>query len=120
MKEIEDQIHALDERRRALDKEIEDLEQEISIIDCNIIIMENNFRTQRDLKLSISATRSNFIAEKITSVMEKIEKERAEAPKLRESLSIELERKMKEWDLVIKKREKIQEKYPTLCFRLCR
>lgn len=117
---IEDKIHELDERKRALDQEIEELEKEISIIDCRMVIMDDDFRAQRDLKLSISVPRSEMILEKITDTMEKIDKERAEAASLRESLFEELEKKMKERKMVLKNIQSMQENYPTICFRLCR
>ena len=117
---IEERIHELDEKKRALDQEIEELEQEISIIDCRIVIMVDNFRAKRDLKLSISAPRSESVLEKITGVMEKIEEEKTEASKLRDSLAEELLKKLKERERVRKEREEIQKDYPTLCFRLCR
>ncbi len=117
---IENQAHQLDERKRILDQEIENLEQEIGIIDCNIVIMEDDFRAQRDLKISISAPRSEPVLEKITSAMEKTEKKKAEATELRDSLSRDLLNKIKERDKVLLKREKLQEQYPELLFRLCR
>ncbi len=107
VEKIEDQVHELDEKRKTLDQAIESLKEEISIIDCRIIIIADNFRAQRNLKLSISGPRSETILEKITNVMEKMEEEKAEASQLRKSLSKELKSKMKERDFILQQREKM-------------
>jgi hypothetical protein len=117
---IEDLFHELDEKKRVLDREIESLKEEITIIDCSIVLMEDDFRTKRDLKLSISAPRSESILEKVTTEMEKIEVEKAEAVRVRDSLSNDLQIKIKERDKVLLEREKLQEHYPSVCFRLHR
>jgi hypothetical protein len=117
---IEDLFHELDEKKRALDREIESLKENIGLLDCNIEIMKDDFKTEVERISSFSSPRSGLFAEKVAKKIEKGGKERAKAIELRDSLSKDLQIKIKERDKVLLEREKLQEHYPSVCFRLHR
>jgi uncharacterized protein YdcH (DUF465 family) len=116
----EDKFYRLFEERRYLDKEIEKLNEEMNAVEEEILEKEKEFKAQRDLKISISAPRSESILEKIDRRMQDIENGKRSKIDKKNEIAEELRSKILKKAAVQREIDDHHMKYPGLCFRLCR